>query len=156
MSFVFSISTSKRSTRFSNGSINSIPIFGSPSSLNKTSNYHSSMCVIRENNQHNSTLYRKPTHIDLYLLWESNQCRRYKLCLMKTLMVRILRICSTPQHVQDETERLRRTLKANGHPPHIIKRGIREGEVIIACNYATTTTNSSYSTQEEDILHIGL
>ena len=46
-------------------------------------------------------------------------------------MVRILRIYSTPQHVQDETERLRRTLKANGYPPHIIKRGIREGEVIV-------------------------
>ena len=49
--------------------------------------------VIRENNQHTTTLYRKPTHTDLYLLWESNQCRKYKLGLIKTLMVRILRIC---------------------------------------------------------------
>ena len=47
-------------------------------------------------------------------------------------MVRILRICSTPQHVQEETERIRRTLKANGYPPYITKRGIREGEVIVA------------------------
>ena len=89
------------------------------------------VCVIRENSQHTTTLYRKPTHTDLYLLWESNQCRKYKLGLIKTLMVRILRICSTPQHVQDETERLRRTLKANGYSPHIIKRGIREGDVIV-------------------------
>ena len=47
-------------------------------------------------------------------------------------MVRILRICSTPKHIQEETERLRQTLKANGYPPHIIKRGIREGDVIVA------------------------
>ena len=87
--------------------------------------------VIRENNQHTTTLYRKPTHTDLYLLWESNQCREYKLGLIKTLIVRILRICSTPQHIQEETEQLRRTIKANGYPPHIILGGIREGEVVV-------------------------
>ena len=87
--------------------------------------------VMREQDQHITTLYRKPTHTDLYLLWESNQCRKYKLGLIKTLMVRILRICSTPQLIREETERLRTTLKTNGYPPHIIRRGIREGEVIV-------------------------
>jgi hypothetical protein len=45
-------------------------------------------------------------------------------------MIRILRICSTPQLIFQETERLRTTLKANGYPEHILRRGIREGEVI--------------------------
>jgi hypothetical protein len=88
--------------------------------------------VVRENNNYITTLYRKPTHTDLYMLFASNQCRKYKLGLIKTLMVRILRICSTPQLIQNETERLRTTLKANGYPPHIIRRGIREGEIIVA------------------------
>jgi hypothetical protein len=87
--------------------------------------------VVREPDTYITTLYRKPTHTDLYLLWESNQCRKYKLGLIKTLMVRILRICSTPQMIHQETERLRSTLKANGYPQHIIRRGIREGEVIV-------------------------
>jgi hypothetical protein len=46
-------------------------------------------------------------------------------------MVRILRISSTPELVKGETDRLRMTLKRNGYPPHIIRRGIREGEVIV-------------------------
>lgn len=86
--------------------------------------------VTREDDQHTTTLYRKPTHTDLYLLWESNQCRKYKLGLIKTLTVRVLRICSTPQLIDDETERLRATLRTNGYPPHIIRRGIREGHII--------------------------
>jgi hypothetical protein len=86
--------------------------------------------VTREADMHTTTIYRKPTHTDLYLLWDSNQCRKYKLGLIKTLMVRILRICSTPQMIRQETDRLRSTLKSNGYPQHIIRRGIREGEVI--------------------------
>jgi len=86
--------------------------------------------ITREDDQHTTSLYRKPTHTDLYLLWESNQCRKYKLGLIKTLTVRVLRICSTPQLIAKETERLRATLQTNGYPPHIIRRGIREGHVI--------------------------
>ena len=86
--------------------------------------------VTREDDQHTTSLYRKSTHTDLYLLWESNQCRKYKLGLIKTLTVRVLRICSTPQLIAKETERLRATLQTNGYPPHIIRRGIREGHEI--------------------------
>ena len=46
-------------------------------------------------------------------------------------MIRILRICSTAQLILEETERLRAIMKANGYPQHIIRRGIREGEVIV-------------------------
>ena len=86
--------------------------------------------ITREDDQHTTTLYRKPTHTDLYLFWESNQCRKYKLGLIKTLTLRVLRICSTTQLIAKETERLRATLRVNGYPPHIIRRGIREGHEI--------------------------
>ncbi|CAF5011502.1 unnamed protein product [Rotaria sp. Silwood1] len=52
--------------------------------------------------------YRKPTHTGLYMLWDSNQNCRYKLGLIKT-----------------------KTLTDNGYPPHIIRRGIAEGEILI-------------------------
>jgi hypothetical protein len=47
--------------------------------------------------EHNLTtsLYRKPTHTGLYMLWDSNQNRRYKLGLINTLVIRIYRICSS-------------------------------------------------------------
>jgi predicted GIY-YIG superfamily endonuclease len=60
----------------------------------------------------------------------TNQCRKYKLGLIKTLIIRVLRICSAPQLIAEETERLRATLQMNGYPPHIIRRGIREGQIV--------------------------
>jgi hypothetical protein len=78
-----------------------------------------------------TSLYRKPTHTGLYMLWDSSQNRRYKLGLIKTLVIRIYRICSTKQIITNELNLLRVTLANNGYPPHIIKRGISEGEILI-------------------------
>ncbi|CAF4419852.1 unnamed protein product, partial [Adineta steineri] len=75
-----------------------------------------------------TSLYRKPTHTGLYMLWDSNQNRRYKIGLIKTLVIRIYRICSTPNLINEELNLLRKTLINNGYPPHIIRRGISEGE----------------------------
>jgi sugar-specific transcriptional regulator TrmB len=87
--------------------------------------------VTREDNQLVTSLYRKPTHTDLYMLWDSSQNRRYKLGLIKTLVIRIYRICSTKKIIKEELDRLKVTLTKNGYPPHIIKRGISEAEVLI-------------------------
>ncbi|CAF1179846.1 unnamed protein product [Adineta steineri] len=78
-----------------------------------------------------TSLYRKPTHTGLYMLWDSNQNRRYKIGLIKTLVIRIYRICSTPNLINEELNLLRKTLINNGYPPHIIRRGISEGEILI-------------------------
>ncbi|CAF5092844.1 unnamed protein product [Rotaria sp. Silwood1] len=78
-----------------------------------------------------TSMYRKPTHTGLYLLWDSNQSRRYKLGLIKTLVIRIYRLCSTREIINNELDLLRKTLTNNGYPPHIIKRGITEGEILI-------------------------
>ncbi|CAF3373698.1 unnamed protein product [Rotaria socialis] len=42
--------------------------------------------VTQEQDKLTTSLYRKPTHTGLYMLWGSNQNRRYKLGLIKTLM----------------------------------------------------------------------
>ncbi|CAF1454439.1 unnamed protein product, partial [Didymodactylos carnosus] len=80
--------------------------------------------------RYDTTLYKKPTDTGLYLLYESNQCRRYKQGLIKTLTVRILRICSTPQLIETQLKRLTDILGDNGYPSHIIRKGILEGKVI--------------------------
>jgi len=78
-----------------------------------------------------TSLYRKPTHTGLYMLWDSNQNRRYKLGLIKTLVIRIYRICSSKEIIEKELDVLRVTLNDNGYPPHIVRRGIAEGEALI-------------------------
>ena len=78
-----------------------------------------------------TSLYRKPTHTGLYMLWDSNQNRRYKLGLVKTLVIRIYRICSSKEIIEKELDVLRVTLNDNGYPPHIVRRGIAEGEALI-------------------------
>ena len=89
--------------------------------------------VIRDNttNKYTTTIYRKPTNTNLYLLYDSNQCRKYKLGLIRTLVIRILLICSTPTYKNNELSLMKLTLKMNGYPEHLIRRGIREGEVIV-------------------------
>ena len=77
-----------------------------------------------------TSMYRKPTHTGLYMLWDSNQNRKYKLGLIRTLVIRIYRICSKQSIIEKELNLLRKTLTDNGYPPHIVRRGIVEGEVI--------------------------
>ncbi|CAF4824088.1 unnamed protein product, partial [Rotaria magnacalcarata] len=78
--------------------------------------------VTQEQDKLTTSLYRKPTHAGLYMLWDSSQNRRYKLSLIKTLVIRIYRICSSKEIVTQELHLLRTTLTNNGYPPHIIKR----------------------------------
>ena len=87
--------------------------------------------VTQEQEKLTTSLYRKPTHTGLYLLWDSSQNRRYKLEFIKTLVIRIYRICSSKEIVNKELSLLRKTLANNGYPPHIIRRGIAEAEVLI-------------------------
>ena len=82
------------------------------------------------NKIYNTSLYRKPTNTNLYLLYESNQCREYKLSLIRTLTIRIHLICSTNELKNSEINLMKTTLINNGYPLHLIKRGIREAEVI--------------------------
>ena len=87
--------------------------------------------VIKKANQFETTIYRKPTHTDLYMLYDSNQPRRYKLGLIKTLIIRIERICSTEDHKKEEISRIHKVLEQNGYPKHIISKGIREARKLI-------------------------
>ena len=87
--------------------------------------------VTQEQEKLTTSLYRKPTHTGLYLLWDSSQNRRYKIGLIKTLVIRIYRICSSKEIINKELSLLRKTLTNNGYPPHIIRRGIAEAQTLI-------------------------
>ena len=97
--------------------------------------------VLRDetNDKYTTTLYRKPTNTNLYLLFESNQCRRYKIGLIRTLTIRILRICSNDEQKQIELTTMKKTLINNGYPYKLILRGIKEGEYVV--KRSTDTVN---------------
>jgi hypothetical protein len=88
------------------------------------------LLIIRRNNKFDTTVYRKPTTTNLYLLYDSNQARKYKLGLIKSLYVRSLRLCSDETYLKIERDHLIKTLQQNGYPLHIIKRGIKEANAI--------------------------
>ena len=83
-------------------------------------------------NKYNTTIYRKPTNTNLYLLYESIQCREYKLSLIRTLAISIHLICFSDKLKNDELHLIKekKTLLTNGYPLDLIKRGICEAEVI--------------------------
>ena len=95
----------------------------------------------RHSNQYTTTIYRKPTNTNLYLLYESNQCRQYKISLIRTLVIRICLICSSETLKNIELDQMKKTLNENGYPPHLVRRGIREAEVIVK-KMSTKTENS--------------
>ena len=72
--------------------------------------------ITRNNNndRYETSLHRKPTNTSLYLLYKSNQCRRYKIGLIRTLTVRILLICSTEKNRNDEIKLMQQTLTDKG------------------------------------------
>ena len=55
-------------------------------------------------------VYRKPTHTDLYLPWDSNHHLSAKYSVIKTLTHRAHTICSTPKHLEAELKHLEEAL----------------------------------------------
>lgn len=82
--------------------------------------------VIHDNktDKYISTVYRKLTNTSLHLLYDSIQCRKYKLGSIRTLVIRILLICSTSTHKDNELTLMKETLKKNRYPQHLIRRRI--------------------------------
>ena len=64
------------------------------------------------------------------VLFESNQCRKYKLSLIGSLTIRILLICSSEKYLHIELQQLRHSLHNNGSQNYMINRGINEGKII--------------------------
>ena len=69
-----------------------------------------------------TTVYRKPTHTNQYLHWDSHHDIPSKYSLIGTLFHRAKTICSEPKHLQDEEEHLYRTLRKCKYPTWALNR----------------------------------
>ena len=61
------------------------------------------------------TLYRKPTHTDQYLGFESHHPLEHKCSVVRTLLYRVKKIVSTPEDQRFEKEHVLDVLHANGY-----------------------------------------
>ena len=70
-----------------------------------------------------STVYRKPTHTDRYLDYNSNHPTSAKLSVIHTLTHRAKQVCSTPELLAKEMNHLHKVLQDNHYPPHFFQQG---------------------------------
>ena len=66
------------------------------------------------------------------MLRNSSKNRRYKLELIKILVIHIYRICLNEEIMIKELNLLGIILTNNGYPPHIIKSSISDEEILIS------------------------
>ena len=67
-------------------------------------------------NSLSTSVYRKPTHTDLYLQWNSHHHLSAKYCVINTLRHRAKTVCSNHYLLEEEEEHLNRALGNCGYP----------------------------------------
>ena len=70
-------------------------------------------------------VYRKPTHTDLYLPWDSNHNIAAKYSVINTLSHRALTISSTPELAEQELQHLEKVLMQCKYPTWAIRKTLR-------------------------------
>ena len=80
------------------------------------------LIIPEENGKLNSTVYRKPTHTDMYLHWDSHHNIPSKYSVIATLYHRTNTICSTTQCLHKEEKHLNQALKKCKYPLWAINR----------------------------------
>ena len=76
----------------------------------------------KEDGSLKTTVYRKPTHTDLYLQWDSNHTITSKYGVVGTLHHRAKVICSSPELLQQEEKHLHQALTRCNYPEWALKR----------------------------------
>ena len=70
-----------------------------------------------------STVYRKPTHTDRYLDYNSNQPISAKLSVILTFIHRAKQVCSTPEFLVKEMDHLHKVLQDNHYYAQFLQQG---------------------------------
>ena len=71
-------------------------------------------------------VYRKPTHTDLYLNWNSHHPVCARMGVIRTLYHRAQLVCSTEDILHEEQKHLRDVLRINDYPEWAIHRGQKQ------------------------------
>ena len=85
------------------------------------------LIIPREDGSLETTVYRKPTHTDLYLQWDSNHTLTSKYGVVGTLHHRAQQICSSHELLQQRGK----TLAPGTHQLQVSRMGIEQGQAKI-------------------------
>ena len=94
-----------------------------------------------------TSVYRKPTHTDLYLQWESHHPLSSKYSVIGTLQHRANTICSSPQLLQKQEEHLQQALMRCQYPNwalNKVKHKMRNPGTRATVNNNSNITQRSY------------
>ena len=78
--------------------------------------------IIRDDQDFQTTVYRKPTHSNRYIHYTSSQAWKEKAGTIRTLKQRAVDYCSTEQLLEEELNHLHKTFVQNGYPDHLVSR----------------------------------
>ena len=70
-----------------------------------------------------TSVYRKPTHTDLYQQWDSHHHLSAKFSVINTLRHRARTVCSNTQLLKEEEDHLNRALSKCNYPTRALNRG---------------------------------
>ena len=73
-------------------------------------------------------VYRKRTHTDLYLQWDSHHNLACKFSVVNTLTHRAKAVCSTPQLLKEELNHLERALERCKYPRWAFHKVLKDQE----------------------------
>ena len=103
------------------------------------------LIIPEEDGKLNTTIFRKPTHTDMYLHWDSHHNIPSKYSVIGTLYHRANTICSTTQYLQDEEKHLSQDLKKCKYPPWAINRVRMKTRTTTSQNSNRRTSNIAQS-----------
>ena len=69
-----------------------------------------------------TSVYRKPTHTDRYLDFQSHHPIAHKIAVIRTLNHQAKNLPSTPTAIAEEEQRVAQALKKNGYPRKVIEQ----------------------------------
>ena len=84
-----------------------------------------------------STVYRKPTHTDRYLDYNSNHPISAKLPVIHAFIHRAKQVCSTPEFLAKEMDHLHKALQNNHYPTQLFQQGKPKQKVSKKPNLST-------------------
>ena len=77
--------------------------------------------ITRVNKILETTVYRKNTHTDSYLNWNSAHPTCHKISVLRALRDRAISHCSTPALLKAEISHINEALTRNGHPSRLLQ-----------------------------------